>query len=74
MRARIPDEPNGHPLTMTVPLSSLALFFVGFIAAAGFGQWLALIPGITITLWPPNGVVVATLLKNDRRTWPQWIQ
>lgn len=51
----------------------LALFYLGFIAAAGFGYWLALIPGITITIWPPNGVYIATLLLNDRRTWPWWM-
>jgi PAS domain S-box-containing protein len=55
------------------PIYDLALFYFAFIVAAGFGQWLAIIPGITITLWPPNGVFIATLLLNRRETWPWWI-
>ncbi len=51
----------------------LVLFYLSFLCAAGFGQWLSLIPGISITLWPPNGVYIATLLLSERRTWPWWI-
>lgn len=55
------------------PLVHLALFCGAFILAAGFGQWLAIIPGIAITLWPPNGVYIATLLLNRRVAWPYFI-
>jgi integral membrane sensor domain MASE1 len=41
--------------------------------AAAFGRWMMVIPGIQITIWPPNGVVLAMLLTQPRRTWPWWI-
>jgi PAS domain S-box-containing protein len=34
---------------------------------------MMVIPGIQITIWPPNGVVLAMLLTQPRRTWPWWI-
>jgi PAS domain S-box-containing protein len=37
--------------------------------AGGFGQGLALIPGVTITFWPPAGIFVAALLLNPRSQW-----
>lgn len=55
------------------PLANLALFYGAFILAAGFGQWLAIIPGIAITLWPPNGVYIAVLLLHRRATWPLFV-
>ena len=55
------------------PLAHLALFYLAFLVVAGFGQWLALIPGITIILWPPNGLFIATLLLAARASWPWWI-
>ncbi|MDX2156687.1 MAG: MASE1 domain-containing protein [Hyphomicrobiaceae bacterium] len=53
--------------------AALALFYLAFIAAAGFGQWLTAIPGITITMWPPNGLVIATLMLNPGPAWPWWL-
>ena len=41
--------------------------------AAAFGRWMMVIPGVPITIWPPNGVVLATLLTQPRQSWPWWI-
>lgn len=51
----------------------LALFYAGYVLAAGFGQWLAIIPDIGITLWPPSGLFIATLILNPKRSWPCWV-
>lgn len=51
----------------------LLCFIAAYLAAAAVGQGLKLIPGISITFWPPSGIFVATLLLNDRKTWPWWI-
>lgn len=50
-----------------------AAFFFGCLLAAGFGKWMAVIPGIPITVWPPNGVLLAALLLTPRRSWPWWL-
>jgi integral membrane sensor domain MASE1 len=54
-------------------VGALAAFVVAYMLAAAFGRWLMVIPGIPITIWPPNGVVLATLLTQPRQTWPWWI-
>ena len=51
----------------------LSAFFAAYLLAAAFGRWMMVIPGIPITVWPPNGVVLAMLLTQPRRTWPWWI-
>lgn len=45
------------------------LVFITYFLAGGVGQQLALIPGVTITFWPPLGVFLASLLLSDRRRW-----
>lgn len=64
---------DGGVLPARPDLRLLALFYLGFLSAAGFGQWLNLIPGLSIILWPPNGIYIATLLLNDRKSWPWWV-
>ena len=51
----------------------LLAFFAAYILAAGFGQLLAIVPDSGITLWPPSGVFLATLVSTRRQTWPWWI-
>ncbi len=51
----------------------LCVFYVFYVLAAGFGQGLALIPGIAISFWPPAGIFVATLLLSSKYSWPWWI-
>jgi integral membrane sensor domain MASE1 len=56
------------PLWARAMLFSLAYFFLAFL-----GSFLALKPGPFVTFWPPSGLFVATLLRNDYRTWPVFI-
>lgn len=49
--------------------ASLAGFFVAYLVAARLGENLALIPGLSITFWPPAGLFLAMLLVGDRRQW-----
>jgi integral membrane sensor domain MASE1 len=55
---------------VTVSAIHLALFYTAYVLAGGFGQGLALIPGVAITFWPPAGIFLATLLLNPRGSWP----
>lgn len=73
-----PREPAGAGRGGTLvagqpPILSLAVFYAAYVAAAGLGQGLAIIPGVSITFWPPAGIFVATLLSNPRATWPWWV-
>lgn len=51
----------------------LLLFYAAYVAAGGFGQGLAIVPGVAITFWPPAGIFLATLLMTKPRTWPWWL-
>lgn len=51
----------------------LALFFLAYVLACGFAQSLAIVPGTGISIWPPGGLFVATLILASRRSWPWWI-
>ena len=55
------------------PLAWLVLLYVAYFLAGGFGQGLALIPGVSIIFWPPVGILLATLLLSPKSTWPWWI-
>jgi integral membrane sensor domain MASE1 len=55
------------------PFLYLILFYAAYVLAGGFGQGLAIIPGVSITFWPPAGIFVATLLLTSRYSWPWWI-
>lgn len=48
---------------------SLAVLYVAYLLAGGFGSSLNLLPGIDITFWPPAGIFVAALLLHERRKW-----
>ncbi|MBY5649101.1 PAS domain-containing protein [Rhizobium leguminosarum] len=51
----------------------LGLFFFAYVLACGFAQSLAIVPGTGISIWPPGGLFVATLILASRRSWPWWI-
>ncbi|MBV1693961.1 MAG: MASE1 domain-containing protein [Hyphomicrobiales bacterium] len=63
-RTRVADGP---------PPGLVVAFYAAFIAVAGFGYWLAIIPGMSITFWPPNGLYIAVLMLSPVRLWPWWI-
>lgn len=52
---------------------NLAAFIVGYIFSGSVGEGLAIIPGISITFWPPVGVLIAALLLTAPSSWPWWI-
>lgn len=54
-----------HPPAWWLLLILAATYTLG----AGLGQGLRLIPGVSITFWPPAGVFVAVLLSFPRRAW-----
>ena len=58
---------------MPPPWLHLALFYDAYVLAGGFGQGLALIPGVSITFWPPAGIFIAALLLTQKYSWPWWI-
>lgn len=43
------------------------------MVASSIGRWLMVVPGVEITIWPPNGVVLAVLLSSRRGTWIWWV-
>ncbi|UXX84770.1 MASE1 domain-containing protein [Roseovarius pelagicus] len=52
---------------------ALGACYAAYMLAAVFGQWMSVIPGIPITVWPPNGVILAVLIITPRRSWHWWI-
>ena len=55
------------------PWGALLAFGVGYVAAGGLSQGLAIIPGISVTFWPPSGIFVVALLLTAAPSWPWWI-
>jgi PAS domain S-box-containing protein len=51
----------------------LGLFIAAYMLACGFAQSLAIVPGTGISIWPPGGLFIATLILASRRSWPWWI-
>jgi PAS domain S-box-containing protein len=54
-------------------LQGLLGFYALYLLAAMFGRWMAVVPGAPVTVWPPNGVILAALLMHRKETWPWWI-
>ena len=55
------------------PIVHLALFFAAYVLGCGFAQALAIVPGITVSIWPPAGVFIATLILTSPNSWPWWM-
>ncbi len=54
-------------------LSHLAFFFAAYLLGCGFATVLGIVPGTNISIWPPAGLFIATLILTSRYTWPWWI-
>ncbi|KLK89652.1 ATPase [Microvirga vignae] len=54
-------------------LLHLGLFFTAYVLGCGFAQALAIVPGITVSIWPPGGVFIATLILTSPYSWPWWV-
>ena len=55
------------------PFLHLGLFIAAYVLGCGFAQALAIVPGITVSIWPPGGVFIATLILTPRYSWPWWM-
>jgi integral membrane sensor domain MASE1 len=55
------------------PLLHLGLFIAAYILGCGFAQLLAIVPGTGISIWPPSGLFIATLVLASRQSWPWWV-
>jgi PAS domain S-box-containing protein len=44
-----------------------------YVLASGFAQSLAIVPGTGISIWPPSGLFIATLVLASRHSWPWWV-
>ncbi|RXT56246.1 histidine kinase [Bosea sp. Tri-44] len=54
-------------------LRRLALFAVAYILGCAFAQSLAIVPETGISIWPPAGLFIATLIVTSGYSWPWWI-
>src|SRR5262245_16442661 len=53
-------------------LLHLVLFFAVYLLGCGFAELVGIVPGTNVTIWPPGGLFIATLLVAPRRTWGWW--
>jgi PAS domain S-box-containing protein len=53
--------------------SHLAFFVAAYVLGCGFAQSLAIVPGTGISIWPPGGLFIATLVLASRHSWPWWV-
>jgi PAS domain S-box-containing protein len=51
----------------------LGLFIAAYVLGCGFAQLLAIVPGTGISIWPPSGLFIATLVLASRQSWPWWV-
>ncbi|MER8366119.1 MASE1 domain-containing protein [Mesorhizobium sp. M1378] len=54
-------------------LLHLGLFITAYVLGCGFAQSLAITPGTGISIWPPSGLFIATLVFASRYSWPWWV-
>jgi PAS domain S-box-containing protein len=54
-------------------LLHLGLFIAAYVLGCGFAQSLAIVPGTGISIWPPSGLFIATLVLTSRYSWPWWV-
>jgi PAS domain S-box-containing protein len=53
--------------------SHWALFTAAYVVGCGFAKALAIVPGSSVSFWPPGGLLMATLMLTPARSWPWWI-
>ena len=63
----------GVPQSSWPLIGRLLPFALGYLLAAGFTKLLALAPDTGISMWPPSGLFLATLLLSRFADWPWWI-
>ncbi len=55
------------------PFPLLGLFVAAYLVTAGFVKLVAFAPFTGLSIWPPSGFFVATLVYSRRTSWPWWI-
>lgn len=72
-----PAPPAASPLARVwsaqPQVSYLALFYSAYLLGAGLTQALTMLPGTWISIWPPNGFLLALFLLQRPASWPWWI-
>jgi integral membrane sensor domain MASE1 len=56
------EQPMMRVWSHRPPFLHLVLFIAAYILGCGFAKALAIVPGITVSIWPPGGVFIATLI------------
>jgi PAS domain S-box-containing protein len=51
----------------------LALFVGAYVLGCGLAQALAIVPGTGVSIWPPGGLFMATLILTPMGSWPWWV-
>jgi PAS domain S-box-containing protein len=51
----------------------LGLFYAAYVLGCAFAQALAIVPGTGVSIWPPGGLFMATLLLAPTASWPWWV-
>lgn len=46
---------------------------MAYVLSCGFAQALAIVPGTGISIWPPSGLFIATLVLAHVKSWPWWV-
>lgn len=54
------------------PFWQFGLFFAAYVLGCAFARALQIVPGSTISFWPPGGLFMATLIWTPVRSWPWW--
>src|SRR5262245_47807139 len=54
-------------------LLHLGLFFAGYVLGGAFATALSIAPGTNISIWPPGGLFIATLVLTSPYSWPWWM-
>ena len=54
-------------------LLHLGLFIAAYVLGCAFAQSLAIVPGTGISIWPPSGLFIATLVLAPPPSWPWWV-
>ena len=54
-------------------LLHLGLFVAAYALGCAFAKALGLAAGTNISIWPPGGLFMATLILASTRSWPWWV-
>src|SRR5437868_36955 len=66
-------QPMRHVWLHRPQFLHLGLFIAAYVLGCGFAQSLAVVPGTGISIWPPSGLFVATLVLASKPSWPWWV-